>query len=68
MVYDVAAIGLHREHQAASHRDAIDHHVAGAADAVFAADMRAGPAQRIADEDRARCVRASTRARRRLRR
>ena len=38
---DLVAVGLHREHQAGTHRLAIDQHGAGAADAVLAAGMRA---------------------------
>ena len=47
---------LHREHQAGAHRPAVDHHRAGAADAVLAADMRAGQAasSRMARQDLAR--------------
>ncbi len=39
---DCIALGLHREHQAGPHRRVIDDDGAGAADAVIAADMRAG--------------------------
>ena len=46
---DRAALGLHREHQAGAHRLAVDQHRAGAADAVLAADMRAGQAAIVAD-------------------
>ena len=38
---DLVAVGLHREHQAGSHRFAIEQHRAGAADAVLAAGMGA---------------------------
>ncbi len=46
---DPAAIGLHGEHQAGAHRLAVDQHRAGAADAMLAADMRAGLAAVVAD-------------------
>ena len=39
---EAVTIGLHGEHQARAHRSAVEQHSAGAADAVFAADMRAG--------------------------
>ena len=39
---DLFAVRLYREHQARAHRLAVDEHRAGAADAVLAADMRAG--------------------------
>ena len=39
---DVPAVGLDRKRQASAHDDAVEHDVAGAAHAVFAADMRAG--------------------------
>ncbi len=41
---DRAAVGLHREHEAAAHDLAVDANGAGAADAVLAADVRAGEA------------------------
>ena len=41
---DRLALRLHREHQAGAHRLAVDDHRAGAADAVLAADVRAGQA------------------------
>ena len=44
-----SAVGLHREHQAGAHRLAVDQHRAGAANAVLAADMRAGLAAILAD-------------------
>ena len=45
----VCAVRLHREHQARAHRRAVDDHRAGAADAMLAADMRAGLAAILAD-------------------
>src|ERR1700722_3769008 len=39
---DLLAFRLHREHQAGTHRRAIDEHRAGAAHAVLATDMRPG--------------------------
>ena len=48
--FDAAAVGLHREHQAGAHAVAVEKHGAGAADAVFAADMGAGEAKRMAQE------------------
>ena len=47
---DLGAVGLHRQHQAAAHDRAIDAHRAGAADAMLAAEMRAGEAQLGAQE------------------
>ena len=47
---DVGAVGLHREHGARLHRLAVDQHGARAADAGFAADVRAGQAQGVAQE------------------
>ena len=44
------AIGLHRQHQAGTHRRAIQQDRAGAANAVFAADMGAGELQFVAQE------------------
>ena len=46
---DLLAVRLHGEHQARAHRLAVDEHGAGAADAVLAADMRAGLAAVLAD-------------------
>ena len=46
---DLLAVRLHREHQARAHRLAVDEHRAGAADAVLAADMRAGLPAILAD-------------------
>ena len=46
---DRAALGLHRKHQAGAHRLAVDNDGAGAADAVLAADMRAGLPAILAD-------------------
>src|ERR1700730_16359344 len=39
---DLAAVSLHRKHQAGSRRPAIDQHRAGAAHAMLATDMRTG--------------------------
>ena len=47
---DAAAVGLHREHQAGARAVAVDQHGAGAADAMLAADMGAGQAQRVTQE------------------
>jgi hypothetical protein len=44
------AVGLHRQHQAGARRAAVEQDGAGAADAVLAAEMRAGEAEFIADE------------------
>jgi hypothetical protein len=49
---DAAAIGLHGEHEAGAHGGAIHQHGASAADAMFAADMRAGERQLLAQEIR----------------
>ena len=49
---DLAAVDLHREQAAAAHRHPVDEHRAGAADAVLAADVRAGQAQPMAEEVR----------------
>src|SRR6185312_709019 len=46
---DRLAFGLHCEHQTRAHRRAVDKHRARAADAVFAADMRAGLPAVLAD-------------------
>src|SRR6185437_5094375 len=46
---DLFAVSLHGEHQARAHRRAVDDDGAGAADAVLAADMRAGLAAVLAD-------------------
>ena len=43
-------VGLHGEQAAAAHRDAVEEHRARAADAVLAADVRAGQAQPVAKE------------------
>lgn len=43
-------IGLNCEHHAGAHRFTIEKHCARAAHAVFAADMRAGQSQLVADE------------------
>ena len=50
MVSTRAAVGLHRQHQAAAHDLAVHAHGAGAAHAVLAADVRAGQAQLLAQE------------------
>ncbi len=47
---DLAAVRLHREHQAAAHDLAVDAQRARAAHAVLAADVRAGEAQLLAQE------------------
>src|SRR5262249_20654916 len=47
---DVGAVGLHRQHQAAPHQDAVDPQRAGAADAVFATKVRAGQSKLEAQE------------------
>ena len=47
---DRVAVGLRREHQAGAHGSAVEDHRAGAADAVLAADMRAGEQQIVAQE------------------
>ena len=46
---DRLAVGLHGEHQTRAHRFAVDEHGARAADAVLAADMRAGLPTVLAD-------------------
>src|ERR1700732_772964 len=45
-----AAVGLHREQQAGAHAVAVENDSAGAADAMLAADMGAGEAERLAQE------------------
>ena len=47
---DLGAVGLHREHQARAGRLAVDQHRARPADAVLAADVRAGEPQVLAQE------------------
>ena len=47
---DLMAVGLHREHQAGARRASVEEDRAGAADAVFAAEMRAGEAELMAEE------------------
>ena len=47
---DLAALRLHGEREARTHRRAVDHHRAAAADAVLAADMGAGRTERLAQE------------------
>src|SRR3954468_6032169 len=49
---DGAAVDLHREQQARADGDAVELHRAGAADAVLAADVRAGEPAVVADEVR----------------
>ena len=49
---DLAAVDLHREQAAATHGHPVDEHRAGAADAVLAADVRAGQPQAMAEEVR----------------
>ena len=44
------AVGLHREHQAGANGLVVDQHGAGTADAVLAADVRAGELQVMAEE------------------
>ena len=46
----IVAVGLHRQHQAGARRAAVDQDGAGAADAVLAAEMRAGQPELVADE------------------
>ena len=57
---DLGAVALHRQHQAAAHDLAVDAHGAGAADAVFAADMAAGEAEIVAHEVDQRLARLDT--------
>ena len=47
---DGRAVGLHREQAAGAHRDAVEPHGAGAADAVLAADVGAGEAEAVPEE------------------
>ena len=47
---DALALGLHGEHQAGSDRLVVENHGACAADAVLAADMRAGEPALVADD------------------
>jgi hypothetical protein len=54
---DAGAIGLHGQHQAGAHGMSVHQHGAGAADAVFTAQMRAGQAQYMAQEIRQRLPR-----------
>src|SRR5436190_8186090 len=44
------ALGLHRQHQARPHVDAVDHDGASAADAVLATEMGAGEAELVPQE------------------
>src|SRR5215472_14753660 len=46
----VGAIALHRKEKAAAHHGVVDKHRAGAADALFAADMRPGQSKVVAQE------------------
>ncbi len=48
--FDLGAVALHRQHQAAAHDLAVDANGAGAADAVLAADMAAGQRQILAQK------------------
>ena len=52
MVSTDALLRLHRQHQAGAHDLAVDAHRACAANAVLAADMRAGQFQMLAQEIR----------------
>ncbi|MNJ63754.1 hypothetical protein D3C77_596750 [compost metagenome] len=47
---DAPLVSLHGEHQAGAHGDPVDQHRAGAADAVFAANVDAGGAEVVAEE------------------
>ena len=47
---DRGAVALHGEHKAAAHHVAVEPHRAGAAYALFAADMGAGEAKIVAQE------------------
>ena len=47
---DLGAVGLHGEQQAGADGDAVEPDGAGAADAVLAADVRAGQPERVAQE------------------
>ena len=49
---DLGAVGLDREEQARADGDAVEPHGARTADAVLAADVRAGQAERVAEEVR----------------
>ena len=53
---DVATLRLRREHEAGSHRRAIDNYRAGAADAVLAPEMRAGEFELLAQTVRKACT------------
>ena len=55
-----AAVGLHGKHQARAHTVAVDQHGAGAADAVLAADMRAGEPEFVDAGNRPADSRGST--------
>src|SRR4029079_11281810 len=46
----LAAIGLHRKHQAAAHHDTIDAHRTGTTNTVLAAEMRTRESQLCAQE------------------
>ena len=43
--HDIGAVGLYRQHQAAAGDDPVDPHRTGAADAVFAGEVRSGQFQ-----------------------
>ena len=47
---DLVAVRLHRQHQAGARGAAVEQDGAGAADAVLAAEMRAGEAELVAQE------------------
>ena len=47
---DGGAVGLHREHRAALHRDTVEVHRAGTAAAGVAADVRAGEIEVVAQQ------------------
>ena len=47
---DLATIRLHREHQAGANGRTVDNNSAGAADSVFAADMRAVQVEIVSQE------------------
>jgi fructose-specific phosphotransferase system component IIB len=52
---------LHRKNKAAAHHLAVEPHGTGAADAVFAADMRSGQAEIVAQEIDQRLARRNAR-------
>src|SRR3546814_3136433 len=47
---DPGTVSLDRQHQAATHGDAVDMNGTGAADAMLAAEMRTGQTQLVAQE------------------